>query len=203
MDFIKYSLEDESIRRFIAKLNYTEGIKIEIVGEIEELSQQEYRGKRVYIRLTDGDGNQINSKMDLGVHVNMDVEQEEYCFDICSDDEGANLFINSKEQMFTEKLRSLLRFGPLSTRFKDIFDMYYLSNLVDKEKLRKCIDIYIINAQEMREGSFSDIYNRVASTFDSRVYQNNIARARKSNWLNMDAKDAMNGLLCFMKNMSL
>ena len=33
-----------------------------------------------------------------------------------------NYLINSKEQMFTEKLRSILKFGPLSTRYKDIFD---------------------------------------------------------------------------------
>ncbi|WP_369127268.1 nucleotidyl transferase AbiEii/AbiGii toxin family protein [Treponema berlinense] len=46
------------------------------------------------------------------------------------DDEGASLLINSKEQMFTEKLRSLLRFGPVSTRYKDIFDMYFLKDVV-------------------------------------------------------------------------
>ena len=38
--------------------------------------------------------------------------------------------INSKEQMFTEKLRSLLKFGPNSTRYKDIFDMVYLSGKI-------------------------------------------------------------------------
>lgn len=32
VDFIKYSLEDESIRYFISKLNCLEGIRIEIKG---------------------------------------------------------------------------------------------------------------------------------------------------------------------------
>lgn len=31
-------------------------------------------------------------------------------------DDGPTLLINSKEQMFTEKLRSILKFGPTSTR---------------------------------------------------------------------------------------
>ena len=38
---------------------------------------------------------------------------------IAYDDEGASLLINSNEQMFAEKLRSLLRFGALSSRYKD------------------------------------------------------------------------------------
>lgn len=37
LDFIRYSLSEESIRRFVEKLNCLEGIRIEISGEIEEL----------------------------------------------------------------------------------------------------------------------------------------------------------------------
>ena len=59
--------------------------------------------------------------------------------------EGVSLLINSKEQMFSEKLRSLLKFGAASTRFKDIFDIYYLKDKVSKGKLRKCFEEYILN----------------------------------------------------------
>ncbi len=201
MDFIKYSLGDESIRLFISKLNSIDGIRIEIVGEIEELSQQEYRGKRVYLSLIDSKGNQINSKMDLGVHVNLDVKQEEYCFDICLDEDGASLLVNSKEQIFTEKLRSLLRFGPFSTRYKDVFDLYYLTGVVDKEKLWNCVNIYILNEPEMREATIGDICNRVESTFSNRAYRESIMRARKSNWMNVDVKTAMSGLLTYLRNL--
>ncbi len=34
-------------------------------------------------------------------------------------------------EKMAEKLRSLLRFGPLSTRYKDIFDFCYLKDHVD------------------------------------------------------------------------
>ena len=54
IDFIKYSLEDKSIRNFIKELNNTDdGIKIKITGKIEPLHHQDYDGKRVYITLTD------------------------------------------------------------------------------------------------------------------------------------------------------
>lgn len=51
LDFIKYSLEDSSIRKFIEELNLIDdGIRIEIDGEIKELHHQDYDGKRVNIR---------------------------------------------------------------------------------------------------------------------------------------------------------
>jgi len=43
-------------------------------------------------------------KIDLGVHKHFDIEQEENCFDIAFDDDGASLLINSSEQMFSEKI---------------------------------------------------------------------------------------------------
>lgn len=62
----------------------------------------------------------MNTKLDIGVHKNFDITQEEYCFDLDAINSTANLFVNSCEQIFIEKLKSLLKFGVLSTRYKDI-----------------------------------------------------------------------------------
>lgn len=59
------------------------------------------------------------------ISIRKQMEQEEYCFDITYDDEGASLLINSNEQMLSEKLRSLLKFGIFSTRFKDIYELCF------------------------------------------------------------------------------
>ena len=59
------------------------------------------------------------------ISIRKQIEQEEYCFDIAHDDEGASLLINSNEQMLSEKLRSLLNFGTFSTRFKDIYELCF------------------------------------------------------------------------------
>lgn len=112
LDFIKYSLDDKSIKNFIEKLNYPQtDISINIIGKIEALSHQDYNGKRVYIEVKDKKHNKIETKLDIGVHKNFDIEQDEYCFDLNNINESVTLLINSKEQIFTEKLKSLLKFG--------------------------------------------------------------------------------------------
>ena len=78
LDFIKYSLDDESIKNFIEKLNYPQtDISINIIGKIEALSHQDYNGKRVYIEVKDKKHNKIETKLDIGVHKNFDIEQDE------------------------------------------------------------------------------------------------------------------------------
>ncbi len=57
------------------------------VGSIEELKQQDYKGKRVFIEISDTFGNKIPSKIDLGVHTKLDIKQEEFCFDIAFDED--------------------------------------------------------------------------------------------------------------------
>lgn len=60
LDFIKYSLEDESILRFINKLNDNhDGINITIDGKPDPLHHQDYDGKRVNIILNDSYNNTI------------------------------------------------------------------------------------------------------------------------------------------------
>ena len=186
IDFIRYSLDDESIKHFIRKLDCLEGFSINQAGTITELNQQDYRGKRVFVVISDETGDSIESKIDLGVHKNLSIEQQEYCFDIASFDGSVNLLINSKEQMFAEKLRSLLKFGQYSTRFKDVFDMCYLSDLLDVAKLMECMNILIFGDSLMREDSMGDVCRRISNTFKSTEYMRKLATSKK-NWLGMEA----------------
>ena len=78
LDFIRYSLGDESIDLFIDMLNCLDGLMVTRVGDIKELKQQDYHGKRVFVRITDSNGFFIENKIDLGVHNRLDIEQEEY-----------------------------------------------------------------------------------------------------------------------------
>ena len=107
LDFIKYSLDDDSIRNFISKLNLVnDNRKIEIIDKITELHHQDYDGKRVVIKITDDNNYSITTKMDIGVHKLFDLKQEEYYFDFDIINNGVNLLINSVEQIFSEKLKS-------------------------------------------------------------------------------------------------
>lgn len=197
IDFIKYSLEDKSIRDFIKELNNTDdGIKIKIIGKIEPLHHQDYDGKRVYITLTDKNHYSISSKLDIGVHKYFDMEQDEYYFDFNIIDESISLLINSKEQIIVEKLKSLLKFGITSTRFKDIFDFYYLINNEDlnKDKLLKYIDILIFHDESMREKSLEDVNRRLTSILNNSRFQSRINTAN-NNWLQMPIKDVIDRVL--------
>src|SRR5699024_1244609 len=139
-----------------------DGISIEIVGKIEKLHHQDYDGKRVNIRLIDSNEFIINTKLDIGVHKLFDIEQDNYCFDLGIFKENVNLLINSRKQIFAEKLKSLLKFGITSTRYKDVFDFYYLINneKLDKNKLLKYIDILIFEDSLMKENDFEGIITR-------------------------------------------
>ena len=200
IDFIKYSLEDKSIRNFIKELNNTDdGIKIKITGKIEPLHHQDYDGKRVYITLIDSNNYRIDSKLDIGVHKDFDIEQEEYCFDLDTINESVTLLINSKEQIFTEKLKSLLRFAYTSTRYKDIFDFYYLIKYgnLNKTKLEKYINKIIFNDKSIRVNNFKDIYKMLKSVFNNRRFASNLNNV-KVNWLDISSDEAVNCILEFI-----
>lgn len=191
LDFIRYSLNDDSIHTFVDRLNCLDGISLEIKdNRIDPLSQQEYQGKRIIVIISDDTGHSLESKIDLGVHSNLNIEQDSFCFDVCMDDEGASLLINSCEQVFAEKLRSLLRFGPLSTRYKDIFDFCYLKDHVDISKLSECIRTYILNEPTMRETDMDSIRERISVTFSNRRYRKNTETCGDRNWLQMDVGEA-------------
>lgn len=203
LDFIKYSLEDNSIIRFIEELsNVDDGIKIEIDGEIKELHHQDYDGKRVNIELFDKYGNKLKTKLDIGVHKLLGIKQDEYCFDLSIINKNANLLINSKEQIFVEKIKSLLKLGFRSTRYKDLFDFYYLINKteLDKEKLMNCFNILIFKDETMRENNIKDIVNRLQITFNSNAYRNHLSNP-KNNWLDITVDDAIMSVLKYIKSL--
>lgn len=143
----------------------------------------------------------INSKIDLGVHKHLRIEQEEYCFDVGFDDEGASLLINSKEQMLTEKLRSILKFGAFSTRYKDIFDICYLLEFVDKPKLLKCFATYIYEDDGMKENTIEDVNARLRKVFSDKRYIKKLETSKK-NWLSISKEEALDSILNFFESLS-
>ena len=205
LDFIKYSLDDDSIKNFIDKLNnVNDNIEIKINGSIKKLHHQDYDGKRVNIQLSDSFGNSINTKLDIGVHKQFDIEQDEYCFSLDIFNQSANLLINSKEQILTEKLKSLLKLGFRSTRYKDLFDFYYLINIagIDKSKLEKCLEILIFNDSNMKENNISDIISRLNQILSSKRYLA-MLNDPKVNWLNIPIEEVINNVMQYFNNLNV
>lgn len=188
IDFIKYSLSDNSIDAFIAKLNCIDGISIVRTGKIIELKQQDYHGKSVYITISDSSGHHILSKIDFGVHKDFEITQEEYCFDIYDNDLKVSLLVNSKEQLFVEKLKSLLKFGAFSTRYKDIYDMFYFLPKLNITKEIALIQSSIFLDTKMRENNMSDICKRLNGVFSNLEYKQRVNKYEKR-WLDDDIND--------------
>ena len=204
LDFIKYSLGNESIRSFIDKLNSVgDNITIEIIGEMEELRHQDYSGKRVHIRLVDTNNYNIDTKLDIGVHNLFDLEQDDYYFNLDAIEDGVSLLINSPEQIFTEKLKSLLKLGFRSTRYKDLFDFYYLINndKLDRKKLLKFFQVIIFEDNNMFEETVADIYSRLESIFNSNIYKRNLSDP-KNNWLDIPVNVVIESVLKYIEELS-
>ncbi len=200
IDFIRYSIEEDSIRQFVSNLNGIEGISVQIIGSIDELKHQDYNGKRVNVRITDDFQNTFVCKLDIGVHKQLAIEQEEYCFQISCQENNITLFINSKEQILVEKLCSILKFGRLSTRYRDLYDIFYLLDLIDIEKLCYILKLSVFGDEKMRENSMEDIYKRLADIFSNKNYIKKLNSSKK-NWLDASNEEVLQKILNFFKNM--
>lgn len=203
IDFIRYSLDDSSIQEFIKKLNDKE-IKIKIVAPIKKLHHQDYDGKRVFIEISDNYGNIFPTKLDIGVHKDVDIEQDELCFDLSYFSDNVKLLANSKEQICVEKIKSLLKFGITSTRYKDIFDIYYLinENSFDKNRFLTYIDKLIFKDNLIEENNIMEVKESIETTLSNEKFKNMINTAR-SNWIELSIDDVIKSILNFILSLEL
>ncbi len=202
LDFIRYSISDESIRRFVEKLDCIDGLTIKPDGKIIELNHLDYKGKRVFISVTDAEGTTISIKIDLGVHNDLSIEQDEYAFDVDFQKDAVSLLINSPAQMIAEKIKSMVRFGARNTRYKDVYDICYLSKLVNMDQLKVCIQKLIFDDSTLRNVSdMKAVVTRIERMFTNPDYLRELRRSGK-NWLDITDDEALERDLCFLKSIS-
>lgn len=130
----------------------------------------------------------------------MELEQEEYCFDVCMDDEGASLLKNSREQSVVEKLRALLIFGVNDKRYKDIYDVYYLKDYLNTEKFLQYIKLLIFDDATIRENTMADIVRRVENSFKDKNYLKLISTSRQR-WIDEEIEIITKGIVDFPKDL--
>ncbi len=202
LDFIRYSISDDSIRRFVEKLDCIDGLAIKLDGKIIELNHQDYKGKRIFISVTDTEGTTLSLKMDMGVHNDLSIEQDEYAFDLGFQEDAVSLLINSPAQMITEKLKSMVRFGVRNTRYKDVFEICYLSERVNLDQLKDCIQKYIFADATL--GNVSDmkaIVSRIERMFANPDYLHELYKSNK-NWLDISDDEVLEKDLAFIKSIT-
>lgn len=197
IDFLHYSISNASVRHFIAVLNRVSNCRIQIVGPIVELKHQDYHGKRLFLKITDAQKVSVKTKLDIGVHTWSDIQQADFDFKIVTDSSSVSLQINPKEQIFVEKLKSLLRIGPVSTRFKDVYDMYYLRTRIKKTILRKLLQTYIFEDAKLREADTTGIISRLNRIFKDKGFLKGLKDPTFA-WLDVPANDATKAITDYL-----
>lgn len=171
-DLIRYDIsKDSNIDLFIELLNKSHpSYRIKRVGKITTLHQEDYQGKRTYVEIKDKTYS-FTIKLDIGIHTLFAIEQQSIEFEIVSDNKKLSLLANPIEQLVGEKLYSLAKHGVLSTRYKDVFDIYYLVEIykIDKELLKKCLSLLIEYGKSNVKDLF-DLCNRIEQVFDNKIW---------------------------------
>ncbi|MEG1362845.1 MAG: nucleotidyl transferase AbiEii/AbiGii toxin family protein [Clostridia bacterium] len=110
--------------------------------------------------------------------------------------------VNSKEQIFTEKLKSLLKFQILSSRYKDVLDLYYLINytMLDKCKLKLYFEKIIFTNTILEINSIIDITNKLEDIFSNERYMYNLSLVQ-NNWLQVDLIECTQSIVNFIKTL--
>ena len=110
--------------------------------------------------------------------------------------------MNSKEQILVEKLKSILKHDIASTRFKDIFDICYLSDKVSDAKLKQCIKRYIFEAKNLEVNTKADIVSRIERILTNKMFISNIKTSKK-NWLDLSLEEVLKKDLEFIRNLKV
>ena len=196
--FVHRSISDLSIARFVRRLNCLPKVRISIFGTIGELLHEDYRGKRLYLDVSDGSiPMPIRMNLDIGVHTHSEIEQIDFSFVLADGADNAELFANPNEQIFAEKLLSLLRHRRLSRRPKDVFDLYYLCDVVDVAKLQFCLDALIYSNRRIQPTNKGEVVEVLKDIFASRQFMRRLASA-KANWLQIEPSKATADLIQFL-----
>lgn len=201
LDFMCLGLDEPSIRSFVQSLNHPGGVAMSVVGDIVELRQQDYRGRRAFLELRDGTGATLQAKLDIGVHVHDEARQVEGRFAVPAVSESPALLLsNPPEQIFAEKLKSLLRLGPISNRGKDVFDMAYLSGHVDRGLFAEFLRTFVFEDARMLETDMDGVLRRLRRTFSDPNFLSRISH-RRSNWMQVDPREAMERVILFLASL--
>lgn len=87
--------------------------------------------------------------------------------------------------------------GQPDTKIYLIFDICYLSDMVDMEKLRFCIQKYIYADTTIDVNDADEIRKRAERIFNSSTYKKQVERSKK-NWLDLSVDEVLKKDLEFL-----
>ena len=199
IDLIRLSITDKNLINVLNQIGIIDtgnGIIFTVLeDQIESLKHESYEGKRVLLLFKDEFHNTLRLKLDIGIHTEYHIKQDTILFDLVSSDEGIELLANPIEQMIVEKTSSFIRFGILSTRMKDLYDIYYL---VSNHHYSIKLIIEIIETFYIKSGQFqssNQYVEKMVELLQGDVLVGNMSRS--DNWTGIDIHLVIQGLTSF------
>ena len=115
------------------------------------------------------------------MHKHADIAQDTLILDTKIIDDNVSFLVNPKEQIFVEKIIPLLKFGPLSTRYRDIFDLYWLimNGNLNKSTILNYMNILIFQSDVEIE-SKEEIVDIINMVLNDTMFINNLSS--NNNW---------------------
>ena len=204
IDLMRLSITNQNLFKVlnqIGSIDTGDGITFTVIeNQTSILKHESYEGKRVILLFKDTSDNQLKLKLDIGIHTNYLIRQSSILFDLVSSDEGIELLANPIEQMIVEKTSSFVRFGILSTRIKDLYDIFYLISNHDYSKtiIIEIIEALYINANYVK--SLNQYVDMMEELLHSDLLIHNMERS--DNWTGSDMRSIISKLNIFFRSLS-
>ena len=109
--------------------------------------------------------------------------------------------VNSKEQIFVEKLIPVIKFGLLSTRYKDFYDLYWLikNGNIDSSKVVKILNKKVFSHRINDIDSLEKLIKVVNNVLSDKNYIKTMSN-RKNNWLDVEITDLKDTIINYLKS---
>lgn len=199
-DLISYSIDNDSLLNFVQQLNKNnDGLIVSTNGNILELHQEDYHGARIALFIEDKEKQKIRFKLDVGVHTYCDIVQTKIIFSFDSNEKGIMVTANPPEQIFAEKLLSFARLGVVSTRFKDLYDFYYLIKQCElsPKKVKEVLQMFLNNSsREHRDVNY--VVGAVSQALNNTSFAQRATQAT-ARWIDVSFDDLKHTIVDFIK----
>ena len=205
IDVIGTSISKENLIRIFNEIGLipTEsGISFHVEEDsVKELNHEAYKGKRLSLLFEDLSNDSMSLVLDIGVHTCLDIQQNQLMFVIEPSKTKLKVFVNPPEKLVVEKTMAIVKRGILSSRMKDIFDIYFIINkgLVDRSRLINTFNT-IIKRKNLKPDNLKDYLEQYVSTLATNEIKDKLRRS--DNWLDVEVDVIVETLVIYFSSLN-
>ncbi len=103
-----------------------------------------------------------------------------------------------------EKIIPIIKFGSLSTRYKDYYDLYWLikNGNLDRNKVIKIMNDKIFNIGINNISSINELINLIENILSNKKYLEKLNN-RKNNWMEINNIELKKEIIIYLNSLSM